>query len=103
MLPAICPECSPHLAKLREYAASGAKHIMDFAKYMETVTDTLPDDLKPTGQVLTEISMRALIESYVESLKLISELGLQEITRAARTPTHPTEPDTLKRSGSDEI
>jgi hypothetical protein len=101
MLPDNGTEIYPHLANLREYAASGIKHIMDFAEHMKTVTDNLPDDLKPTGQALTKISMQALTESYAESLKLFSELGFQKITRAAITPKHHTEPDSLKRRSSD--
>jgi hypothetical protein len=103
MLPAICPECSPHVAYLRAYAASGIQHILDFAKEMKIVTDNLPDDLKPTGQVLTQIAMQALIESYAETLRLISDLGLQEIIRTAIPPNQQTEPDSLKRSSSDAI
>jgi hypothetical protein len=76
--------CCPHLAHLREHATSGIKHIMAFAEEMETVTETLPDDLKPLGELLTKISMRVLTESYAESLMLIAERGLQEITRAAQ-------------------
>jgi hypothetical protein len=85
-------ECCRHLAHLREHATSDIKHIMAVAEYMEAVTDTLSDDLKPTRQALIEITMHALIESYAECLKLISELGLQKIARAAQrnqrsTPT----------------
>jgi hypothetical protein len=103
MQPVICPKCSPQLAKLREYAACGLKHIMALAEEMKTDTDTLSDDLKPYGEAMTKIIMEVLIESYVESLRLISELSLQEITRAALPPNQQTEPDSLQRSSSDEI
>jgi hypothetical protein len=93
MLPDNGSELSPHLTHLSEYAAASIKHIMKFAEHMKTVTDTLPDDLKPTGQALAEISIQALAESYIESLMLISELGLQQITRSARPANHHTEPD----------
>jgi hypothetical protein len=84
MLPANRTECCPHLAHLSKYAASGIKHIMDCAEQMKTITDDLPDDLKPFGEALTKFSLEVLSGSYAESLKLFSELGLQEITRAAR-------------------
>jgi hypothetical protein len=85
MLPA--HEIYPHhLATLRAYAASGIKDIMEFAEYMKTVTDTFPDDLKPFGKALTDITLQALIESYFECLML-----LQEITRAAPAPNHRIE------------
>jgi hypothetical protein len=64
---------------------------MEFAKDMQTVNDTLPDDLKPTGELLTKMSIEALTEFYAESLRVFSELGLQEITRAALPPNHQTE------------
>jgi hypothetical protein len=91
-------ECCPQLAKLREYATSGLKNILDCAKAMKTKTDTLPDDLKPYGEAMTKFSLEVLIGSYAESLQLISE----EITRAAIPPEQQTEQESLNRS-SDEI
>lgn len=76
-------ECLPHLARLREFTASGLKNILDYAEEMKTWTDALPDDLKPFGQVLTEMSLQALTESYLESLRLYWEWDLQQITQAA--------------------
>jgi hypothetical protein len=103
MQPAFCPKCSPHLAHMRELAASGLKNILALAEEMKTETDTLPDDLKPFGEALAEASMRVLFESYIETLKLISDLNLQKITQEAIPPTHHTEPDSLERSIYDAI
>jgi hypothetical protein len=103
MLPAICPKCCPHLATLREYAASRLKDILDFAEDMKTRTDALPDDLKPIWQALNEITMQALIESYAALLNHFLEVEFQEITRVPISLQPPTEPDSLKRSTSDAI
>jgi hypothetical protein len=103
MQPAFCPQCSPHLAHMREIAASGLKTILAFAEEMKTETDALPDDLKPIGEALAEVSLRVLFESYAETLKLISELGQQEIVQAAIQPNQQTKPDLLERSMSDAI
>ena len=75
-------ECCPHLTHLREHAASGSKNILELAQYLNTENDTLPDELKPLGQALTDMTMRILTGSYAECLMRISELGLQEITSA---------------------
>jgi hypothetical protein len=48
---------------------------------METVTTTVPDDLKPLGELLTKICMQVLTESFAESLWLVAERDLQEIAR----------------------
>jgi hypothetical protein len=88
---------------MREIASSGLKNILDCAKEMKTETDTLPDDLKPMAETLTEIIMQVLIESHVEALKLISDLSLQKITQEVIPPTHHTEPDSLERSMNDAI
>jgi hypothetical protein len=96
-------ECCSHLMFMSEYAASSVKHIVECAERIKTATDTLPADLKPTGEVLTDISMRVLIETYVESLKLFSELGVQKIVETAITPEQYTEPNLLQRSGSDAL
>jgi hypothetical protein len=74
-------ECCPHLAHLREHATSGIKHIMAFAEHMETVTTTVPDDLKPLGELLTKFCVQVLSESFAESLWLVAERGLQETVR----------------------
>jgi hypothetical protein len=84
-------QCCPHMVHLYEHAACGLKHIMHLAESLMTDTDTLSDDLKPYGEEITKIIMEVLIESYVERLKLISELGLQEIARAALSPNYQTE------------
>jgi hypothetical protein len=55
---------------------------MELAESLNTENDTLPDELKPLGQALIDITMRILTESYVECLMMISEQGLQEIARA---------------------
>jgi hypothetical protein len=57
---------------------------MELAEYLITQNDTLPEELKPLGQALTDMTMKILTESYVECLMTISELGLQEITQAAQ-------------------
>jgi hypothetical protein len=67
-------EIYPHLATLGKNAASGVKHILEVAEHLKTITDTLPDDLKPVGQALADITMQALIESYAEWLRLFREL-----------------------------
>ena len=85
-----------HLGTMREYACFGIKHIMACIEEMETDNASLPDELKGIAEVLTKYFTQVLIESHVESLKLISELGLQEITRAALPPNHHTEPDSLE-------
>jgi hypothetical protein len=103
MPPVIRQQCSPHVAHLREIAASGIKDILALAKELKTETDTLPDELKPISQTLAEITMQELIRSYATCLRLISDLGMQEITQAALAPTHHTEPDSLQRSSSDAI
>ena len=86
MLPATVTKCCPHMAQLCGFAASDLKNILDCAKAMKTETDTLPDDLKLYGEVMTEFSMKVLIGSYVERLQLMSE----EITRAALPPEQQT-------------
>jgi hypothetical protein len=83
-------ECCRYLAHLREHATSGIKHIMAFAEHMETVTANLPDDLKPTAEALNKICMQVLTGSYAESLMLIAERGLQEITQAAQDSQRST-------------
>jgi hypothetical protein len=98
MLPAICPLCSPHLAHMRELAASGLKNILAFAEEMKAETDTLPDELKPIGEALAEMSIEALTKHYFETLLLISEMGMQKITQAELPPKDNTESDSLKRS-----
>jgi hypothetical protein len=87
-----------HLGTLREYATSGIKHIMACIKDVETNTASLPDELKVIAEVLTKYATQVLIESHVESLKLISELGLQEITRARIPPISQTEPDHIEKA-----
>jgi hypothetical protein len=89
-------ECCPHLAQLREYAASGLKNILDCAEAMKADTDSLPDDLKPYGEAMTKFSMEVLIKSYVERLRLISELGMWDITRAALPPELQPEQEVFK-------
>jgi hypothetical protein len=88
---------------LREIAVSGIKNMMDVAEHLKTETDTLPDDLKPFGEALADFTMQVLIESYAETLKLISDLGIQKIARAGIPPTPHTEPDLLKRRNSNGI
>ena len=85
-----------HLGILREYATSGIKHILACIEEMETDTASLPDELKGIAEALTKCITQVLIESHIESLKLISELGMRDITRAALPPNHHTEPDSLE-------
>jgi hypothetical protein len=75
---------SAFLAYQKAYADFGKKQIMEFAEDMKTETDTLPDDLKPLGELLSKICMQVLTESFVESLVLFAERGLQEITRVGQ-------------------
>lgn len=81
--------CCPQMAFVCGYATCGSKHIMRVVEAMLTATDALPDDLKLFGQALNEIAIQVLTEAFIESLKLYSELGLQErksdcqITRAS--------------------
>jgi hypothetical protein len=103
MLPDTRTMCCPHVAHLCGFAACGFQHIMAVAEHLKTVTDTLPDDLKPIGQALADFTMQALIESYAETLKLISDLGIQKIAQAGIPPTPHTEPDLLKRRNSNGI
>jgi hypothetical protein len=91
MQPVIRPPCSLQLAHLRDIATSSIKNIMDLAVQLETETANLPDELKPFGEMLTEITMHTIIKSYAESLQLLTELGLQEIVQAALSPNHQTE------------
>jgi hypothetical protein len=84
MVPVNQSECAPDLARLRAYAASGIKTILELAEYLHTENATLPDELRPLWQALTDMTIRTLTESYVECLMMLSELGLQEITRAAQ-------------------
>jgi len=103
MLPDNVTRCCPHLAHIREIGTSGIKHILDCAESMQNDMDNLPDDLKPYAQVLNEITMQVLIEVFIESLRLYSELSMQEIVQAAIQPNHQTEPDLLERSMNDAI
>jgi hypothetical protein len=96
MTPVVCPQCCPQLAHLREIATSGLKNILDCAEAMKADTDALPDDLKPYGEALSNISMEVLIKNYIECLRFISELGMRDITRLALPPNHQTKPDLLK-------
>ena len=84
MLPDSRTGCCLYLATLREYAASGIKNIIELAEYLNTENETLPDELRSLAQALTDITMKTLTEFYVECLMTLSELGLQEITRAAQ-------------------
>ena len=93
-------ELNAHVAHLSKDAASGIKHILDFAEHMKTVTENLPDDLKPFGQALADSTMQALIESYAACLTILSELRLQQIARTANPPKHHTEPDGITEKGS---
>jgi hypothetical protein len=104
MFPEDSTESYPHhLGTLREYAAFGIQHIIAFAEDMESVTDTLSDDLKPIAEALTKISIQALTVAYAESLTCLSELGLQEFIQAAISANHQTKPYSWKRSNSNAI
>jgi hypothetical protein len=81
MLPDTRTGCCLYLATLRGCAASGRKNIMELAEYLNTENDTLPEELKPLGQALTDMAMKILTESYVECLMMISKRGLQEIAQ----------------------
>ena len=81
MLPDTRTACQLLLAYHKAYAASGRKQIMEFAEDMKAGTDSLPDDVKPLGELLSKIIIQVLTESFVESLLLFAERGLQEIAR----------------------
>jgi hypothetical protein len=91
MQPVIYPQCSLQLAHFRDIATSGIKHILELAEQMETETANLPDELKPFGEMLTEIAMQVIIKSYAKSLQPQFSEGLQKITRVALLPNHQTE------------
>jgi hypothetical protein len=103
MTPVICPQCSPHLAHMRELAVSGLKNILDCAEEMKLKTDALPDEIKPYGEAITKISMEVLIKSYVERLRLSSELGLRDIAQRHSRPNNRLNKRYLKRRSSDGI
>jgi hypothetical protein len=84
MLPDTRTACQLLLAYHKAYAASGRKHIMEFAEAMKAETDTLPDDLKPLGELLSKIWIQVLTESFAEGLLLFAERGLQEIARVGQ-------------------
>jgi hypothetical protein len=97
MLPDNRTKCCPHLAQLREYTTCGQKHFIEIAEQLLTDTDSLRDDLKPLAEEITKITIRVVTEAYLGGcLKLFSDLGLEEITRAAIPPNHQTKPDSLK-------
>jgi hypothetical protein len=79
-----------HMGTLREYASFSIQHIMAFAEDMESVTDTLSDDLKPIAETLTKVSIEALTVAYAEGLLCLSDLGLQAFIQAAISATHQT-------------
>jgi hypothetical protein len=79
MLPDARTACLLHLAYMKVYAAAGKKHIMEFAEEMQAGTATLPDDLKPIGELLTTIYLQVITDSFAESFRLIAEQGLLEI------------------------
>jgi hypothetical protein len=72
------------LATSEGYLAFGKQHVMDVADYMQEVTNTLPDDLKPLGELLSKILIQVLTNSFTESLALFTERGLREIARAGQ-------------------
>ena len=92
-----------HLGTLRAYASFSIQHIIAFAEDMESVTGTLPDDLKPIGEALTKVSIEALTAAYAEGLMCLSDLGLQKFIQAAISANHQTKPNSLRRSNSDAI
>jgi hypothetical protein len=98
MLPAHWTEHYPHhLANLIGYADTGIKNILAFATNLQTDIDALPDELKPSSHVLTDFTLRLLIEFYAEHLRFLSERAYQEITRAGIPPTPQTEPDLIEK------
>jgi hypothetical protein len=103
MLPDTRTTCCPHMAHLYGFATCGFQHILHAASAMQTDTDSLPDDLKPYGEALTNIIMEVLSKHYVACLRLISELGMRDITQAALLPEQQIEQESLNRRRSDEI
>ena len=104
MFPKDCTESYPqHMGTLRTYACFSIQQIMAFAEDMESVTGTLPDDLKPIAEALTKVSLEALTAAYIEELMCLSALSLQKFIQAAISANHQIKPDILKRSTSDAI
>jgi transcriptional regulator with XRE-family HTH domain/predicted DNA-binding transcriptional regulator AlpA len=75
-----------HLKDLGGFAASGEQYVVDAIEYMTTIADDLPDELKPIGQALTQVSSEILTASYAESLRVFSALSLEGFARATEQP-----------------
>jgi hypothetical protein len=91
MLPDTRTTYCPHVAHLCGYTVCGLKNILDCAEEMKSKSDALPDELKPYGEAIVNISMEMLIEHYIACLQAISELDIREITRKAQPPEQQTE------------
>jgi transcriptional regulator with XRE-family HTH domain len=76
-----------HAADLGAFATSSQKYVLDVVEHMTTIDDELPSELKPFGQMLTEVSTKILTGAYAETLMMLSGLGLEEITLATAQPT----------------
>lgn len=76
-----------HVADLGAFAASSQKYVLDVIEHMTTIDTELPSELKPLGQMLTEVSTKILTGAYTETLMMLSGLGLEEFTRVPARPT----------------
>jgi hypothetical protein len=57
---------------------------LDVVNHLTQMTNDLPDELQPVGEVLTNASTKILSGSYVECLKFLAEMGFQEIAQATK-------------------
>jgi hypothetical protein len=73
-----------HLKDLGGFAVNGQQYVLDVVTRLTQITDDLPNDLQPVGELLTNTSTRVLITSYGECLKLLAEMGFQEIAQATK-------------------
>jgi hypothetical protein len=73
-----------HLKLLGGFAASGEKFVLDVVTNLTQVTDDLPDELRPVGEVLTNASTKILSKSYIEGLQFLAERGFQEVDQATQ-------------------
>jgi hypothetical protein len=73
-----------HISNLGGFAANGEQFVLDVVTHLTEVTNALPDEVQPVGEVLTKATTKILSASYVESLQLNAEMGFQEIAQATR-------------------
>ena len=74
-----------HLKLIGGFVANGEKFVLDVGNHLNEITNDLPDELRPVGEVLSNASMRILSGAYVESLQFLAEMGFQEIAQATKS------------------